>query len=187
MPKKGTTYQHHIYREDGTQKRTGNYKIALLESVGACPNRLQRYDIEFASDSSCTSEGEWSDYEYETGDDEEDEVQSRLGNDQRDIARETPEEGERTRSDSSIECKGLQHPLNDKVELDRCPENCIRHMSQDKNGNKDVQESFSDSDGDSWSKVSSLKSDSSGVVLVEQEDCDDTSHQFNLSNDNSSV
>ena len=95
-------------------------QIALLESVGAFPNRLKVAGYECPSDSSC-SEGEWSDYQYE---DDEEEEESQECEDRQESSDEESEEAQKEDGGacnvpitSATLCCDLQEPVKYRQEL----------------------------------------------------------------------
>ena len=178
-------------------------QIALLESVGAFPNRLEPSGYACSSDSSC-SEGEWSDYQYE--DDEEGEEESQgCEYCQETSEEESEEEAQNEDSDTrtvptntATMCCDPQEPVKDERKLVThktsesldiiqanvptpvyAPDNSVnRNMNAHRavhlaglssHETEEAQKPTSDSDGESWSNISSALSGSSGT-LVERGD-----------------
>lgn len=141
-------------------------QIALLESVGACPNRFESSMHDYSCEESSCSEGEWSEYDYDESEEEDGEENEGGEQENRKDTAERPAE------DKDFSVTESKETAADKSQLAQS-EPCGASVSADeavtRNTPSAAETPSEKSEDGSWSQISSASaSDSSGVVLVDK-------------------
>ena len=168
-------------RPDNPKKRSDpeedrQLQIALLESIGACPRRL---DVcEFSTNDSSCSEGEWSDsdYDYDEEEEEEEDEEEDREEDQGNLEdrEETQVEDAMVSSANSQDTASVPR----KVDKSSCQFQQLTNQVDEETAAMDTgtknapsaAQATANSDGESWSQVSSATSGSSSAVLVDNKE-----------------